>query len=165
MTKQQLMEQLKKTGNDEMEIFIRGDNGSIISADDVILMDDGSGNDSICLINGPAEISVKEEISNLCKRERRKNMETMSLKRTTYVTTRYNVYGGFYVEVTKNPEKDYVDFSLGRENDSTRIDMFSIPAKNCPESKWEGYIEGNVEEYIATYLEEQQRRRDEEEFD
>lgn len=35
-------------------------------------------------------------------------MGMMSLKRTTYVTTRYDVYGGFYVEVTKNPEKDYV---------------------------------------------------------
>lgn len=32
-------------------------------------------------------------------------MEMMSLKRSTYVTTRYDVYGGFYVEVTKNPEK------------------------------------------------------------
>lgn len=95
MTKQQLMEQLKKTGNDEMEVFARGDNGSIISVDDVILMGDGSGRDSICLINGPAEISVKEEISNLCKNERRKNMEMMSLKRTAYVTTRFDVYGGF----------------------------------------------------------------------
>lgn len=36
-------------------------------------------------------------------------MGMMSLERTTYVTTRYDVYGGFYVEVTKNPEKDYVD--------------------------------------------------------
>lgn len=32
-------------------------------------------------------------------------MEMMSLKRTTYVTTRYDVYGGFYVEVTKIPKK------------------------------------------------------------
>ena len=154
MTKQQLMEQLKKTGNDEMEIFIRGDNGSIISADDVILMDDGSGNDSICLINGPAEISVKEEISNLCKRERRKNMETMSLKRTTYVTTRYNVYGGFYVEVTKNPEKDYVDFVLCRENYGIKSYMIGIPAKDCPESVWEDLIRRNVDSHIAGFIQD-----------
>lgn len=30
MTKEQLMEWLKNTGDDEMEVFIRGDNGSII---------------------------------------------------------------------------------------------------------------------------------------
>lgn len=87
-------------------------------------------------------------------------MGVMSLKKTTYVTTRFKIYGGFFVDVVNNEKTNYVDFSLGRENDSTKMDMFSIPAKNCPESKWEGYIEGNVEEYIATYLEEQQRRRD-----
>ena len=75
MTKEQLMELLKKTGDDEMEAFIRGDNGSIIPVDDVILMGDGSGRDSVCLINGSAEVSVREEISNLRKRERRKIWE------------------------------------------------------------------------------------------
>ena len=154
MTKQQLMEQLKKTGNDEMEVFARGDNGLIISVDDVILMGDGSGNDSICLINGPAEISIKEEISNLCKKERRKNMETMSLKRTTYVTTRYDVYGGFYVEVTKNPEKDYVDFVLCRENYGFKSHMIGIPTKDCPESVWEDLIRRNVDSYIAGFIQD-----------
>lgn len=69
MTKQQLMEQLKKTGDDKTEVLIRGDNCSIIPVDNVIVMSDGSGNESICLINGPKEVSVKEEISNLCKRK------------------------------------------------------------------------------------------------
>ena len=32
------VEWLKNTGDDEMEVFIRGDNGSIIPVDDVILM-------------------------------------------------------------------------------------------------------------------------------
>jgi hypothetical protein len=154
MTKQQLMEQLKKTGNDEMEVFARGDNGSIISVDDVIVMGDGSGRDSICLINGPAGISVKEEISNLCKKKRRKNMEMMSLKRTTYVTTRYDVYGGFYVEVTKNPEKDYVDFVLCRENYGFKNYMIGIPTKDCPESVWEDLIRRNVDSYIAGFIQD-----------
>ena len=87
-------------------------------------------------------------------------MGVMSMEKTTYVTTRFEIYGGFFVDVVNNEKTNYVDFSLGRENDSTKMDMFSIPAKNCPESKWEVYIEGNVEEYIATYLEEQQRRKD-----
>ena len=51
MTKEQLMEWLKNTGDDEMEVFIRGDNGSIISVDECILIGYGSGIDSICLIN------------------------------------------------------------------------------------------------------------------
>lgn len=72
MTKEQLMEWLKNTGDDEMEVFIRGDNGSIIPVDDVILMGDGSGRDSICLINGPAEISVKKEVLNLYEKDSRK---------------------------------------------------------------------------------------------
>lgn len=66
-------------------------------------------------------------------------MGVMSLKKTTYVTTRFEIYGGFFVDVVNNEKTNYVDFSLGRENDSTKMDMFSIPAKNCPESKWEGY--------------------------
>lgn len=158
MTKEQLMEWLKNTGDDEMEVFIRGDNGSIIPVDDVILMGDGSGRDSICLINGPAEISVKEEISNLCKKERRKNMEMMSLKRSTYVTTRYDVYGGFYVEVTKNPEKDYVDFVLCRENYGFKNYMIGIPTKDCPESVWEkvweNLIRRNVDSHIAGFIQD-----------
>lgn len=154
MTKEQLMELLKNTGDDEMEVFIRGDNGSIIPVDDVILMGDGSGNDSLCLINGSAEISVKKEVLNLCEKERRKNMEMMSLKRTTYVTTRYDVYGGFYVEVTKNPEKDYVDFVLCRENYGFKSYMIGIPTKDCPESVWEDIIRRNVDSYIAGFIQD-----------
>ena len=154
MTKEQLMKQLKDTGDGEMEVFIRGDNGSIVPVDGVIVMSDGSGSDSICLINGPVEVSVKEEISNLCKRERRKNMETMSLKRTTYVTTRYDVYGGFYFEVTKNPEKDYVDFVLCRENYGFKSYMIGVPTKDCPESVWEDLIRRNVDSYIAGFIQD-----------
>ena len=154
MTKEQLMKLLKNTVDDEMEVFIRGDNGSIIAIADVILIGDGSGSDSICLINGPVEVSVKEEVSHLYERERRMNMETMSLKRTTYVTTRYDVYGGFYVEVTKNTEKDYVDFVLCRENYGFKSYMIGVPAKDCPESVWEDLIRRNVDRHIAGFIQD-----------
>lgn len=34
----------------------------------------------------------------------------MSLQKTTYITIRYDIYGGFYVEVTKDVKREYVDF-------------------------------------------------------
>ena len=81
-------------------------------------------------------------------------METMSLQRTTYVTTRYDVYGGFYVEVTKNPEKDYVDFVLCRENYGFKNYMIGIPTKDCPESVWEDLIRRNVDSHIAGFIQD-----------
>lgn len=81
-------------------------------------------------------------------------MGMMSLKRTTYVTTRYDVYGGFYVEVTKNPEKDYVDFVLCRENYGFKSHMIGIPTKDCPESVWEDLIRRNVDSYIAEFIQD-----------
>ena len=81
-------------------------------------------------------------------------MEIMSLKRTNYVTTRYDVYGGFYVEVTKNPEKDYVDFVLCRENYGFKSHMIGIPTKDCPESVWEDLIRRNVDSYIAGFIQD-----------
>ena len=41
-------------------------------------------------------------------------MGVMSLKKTTYVTTRFEIYGGFFVDVVNNEKTNYVDFSLGR---------------------------------------------------
>ena len=78
----------------------------------------------------------------------------MSLKRTTYVTTRYDVYGGFYVEVTKNPEKDCVDFVLCRESYGFKSYMIGIPTKDCPESVWEDLIRRNVDSHIAGFVQD-----------
>lgn len=88
------------------------------------------------------------------QKRKEKNMGMMSLKRTTYVTTRYDVYGGFYVEVTKNPEKDYVDFVLCRENYGFKSHMIGIPTKDCPESVWEDLIRRNVDSYIAEFIQD-----------
>ena len=67
---------------------------------------------------------------------------------------RHHVYGGFYVEVTKNPEKDYVDFVLCRENYGFKSYMIGIPTKDCPESVWEDIIRRNVDSYIAGFIQD-----------
>lgn len=64
------------------------------------------------------------------------------------------MYMGGYVEVTKNPEKDYVDFVLCRENYGFKNYMIGIPTKDCPESVWEDLIRRNVDSHIAGFIQD-----------
>lgn len=81
-------------------------------------------------------------------------MKMMSLQKTTYITTRYDIYGGFYVEVTKDTEKECVDFVLCREDYGIKSYMIGVPIKDCPESEWEDMIESEVERHIALYIQD-----------
>lgn len=68
MTKHQLIRLLEETGSDNAQIYIRGNNNSIIPVTDTVIMGDGSGVEEICLINGEPGVSVKQLIANLFSR-------------------------------------------------------------------------------------------------
>lgn len=59
MNKKELLALLNKTGNDDDEVFIRGDNSFIIPIDNAIVVS-GDGKNEICLINGKVEIPAEK---------------------------------------------------------------------------------------------------------
>lgn len=72
------------------------------------------------------------------------------MKKSTYTTTRFDVGDGFYVEVSPNGEM--FEFVLCMENYGIKDFMFGLYKKDCPEEMWEEIIEGNVEDYIDSFL-------------
>ena len=75
------------------------------------------------------------------------------MKKTTYVTTRFDVRDGFYVEVTPScvgSEKTF-DFVLCKQGYGTKIFMFGLLEKNCPPDMWETMIENNVDIYMEAF--------------
>lgn len=65
MIRQQLIALLSKTGDNDTEVYMRGNNSFIIPITDAIIMGDGSGKDEICLIDGDVEISIDKAMIDL----------------------------------------------------------------------------------------------------
>lgn len=71
------------------------------------------------------------------------------MKKTTYVTTRFDVNDDFYVEVSPNGE--LIEFVLCMNNYGMKSYMFGMYEKDCPKETWEELIENNIEDYIDSF--------------
>ena len=74
------------------------------------------------------------------------------MKKSTYITTRFDVGDRFYVEVS--PDGEWYDFVLCMEGYGIKSFMFGLYKKDCPEEMWEEIIEANVEDYIEVFLDD-----------
>lgn len=73
------------------------------------------------------------------------------MKRSTYITTRFDIDDDFYVEVS--PNKDMFEFVLCMENYGIKSFMFGLYKKDCPEEIWEELIKNSIEDYIVCFYE------------
>lgn len=82
MIRQQLIALLSKTGDNDTEVYMRGNNSFIIPITDAIIMGDGSGKDEICLIDGDVEISIDKAMIDLKEQTDNRNIVKISLPLT-----------------------------------------------------------------------------------
>ena len=71
------------------------------------------------------------------------------MKKSTYITTRFDVDDEFYVEVSPNGE--WIEFVLCKKKYGLKDFMFGLHKKDCPEETWEEIIENNAEDYITSF--------------
>lgn len=80
------------------------------------------------------------------------------MRKSTYVTTRFDINDDFYVEVSPNIEinlhGEWIEFVLCMKNYGLKSHMFGLQKKDFPEETWEELIENNIEEYIDSFLED-----------
>lgn len=74
------------------------------------------------------------------------------MKRTTYITTRFDINNDFYVEVSPNGE--LIDFVLCMNNYGMKSYMFGMYKKDCPKENWEKLIANNINYYINCFMED-----------
>ena len=75
------------------------------------------------------------------------------MKKTTYITTRFDVSDDFYVEVSE--EKNTTNFVLCRENFGIKYFMFAFDNQNAPPGdSWEEIIKSNVTNFIKAFKKE-----------
>ena len=71
------------------------------------------------------------------------------MKKTKYITTRYDVNDDFYVEVS--PNGDVIEFVLCMKNYGIKSYMFGLCKKDCPKKNWEEMIKNSIGNYIDDF--------------
>lgn len=81
----------------------------------------------------------------------------MIMKKTTYTTTRFDIDGEFYVEVSPDTDllgREMFEFVLCKRNYGIKSFMVGLYKRDCPEDTWEEIIMENIKECIERFVED-----------
>lgn len=78
------------------------------------------------------------------------------MNKSTYITTRFDVCNGFYVEVTPYTcdKEEWLAFTLCRDGYGCKSFMFGLKRKDTPEHMWEDIILSNIRSYTEFFYED-----------
>lgn len=87
--------------------------------------------------------------------------EGVKVKKTTYITTRYDIKEGIYVEIVPETDGAYetYSFSLCVDMYDKKTHMFSVLQKDCPPEVWEEMVKNNYRSYLHSKLKDMRRER------